>query len=74
MARGEAELLLDNQLLKDTFAKLERNAVEAAVNAGFSDDETRRTYTMQVRAIRSVWSDLRSHLGDVDTQPDDPVA
>lgn len=74
MSRGEAGLLLDSQLLKDTFAKLERNAVEMAVNARFDDDDTRRTGTQQVRAIRSVWSDLRTHLGATDTQPDDPVA
>lgn len=73
MSRGEAELLLDSQLLKDTFAWLEADALERAVNALPSDDETRRVCTMQVRALRSVREHLEALLRDTDTPTPDPV-
>lgn len=62
MSRGEAQLLLDSQLLKDTFAQMEADATERAITADVSDDERRRVSAMEVRAIRSVREELRSHL------------
>jgi len=57
--RGEAEYLLGSQLLQMIFAKLEQDAVERSIAAKPSDDETRRTCTQEVRAIRAVQRQLR---------------
>ena len=73
MSRGEVEMLLGSQLLKDTFARLEADALERAINAQPSDDETRRVCTMRVRALRSVREDLEALLRDTDTPTPDPV-
>ena len=58
--RGEAEYLLDSELLKEIFGQLERDALERAINAKASDDELRRTCTQEVRAIRAVRSQLET--------------
>lgn len=55
---GEAQALLDSEMLTDILSTLEKDAIEACVNAKPSDDETRRTNTNKVRAIR----DLREQL------------
>ena len=57
---GEAEYLLNNDLLKEIFDKLESDALETAVNAPLIDDETRRIATGEVRAIRSVRRKLKA--------------
>lgn len=56
----EAEYLLNNDLLIEIFARIERDAVEMAVNAPVGDDETRRNATGEVRAIRSVRRKLQA--------------
>lgn len=68
--RGEAEYLLDNQLLQKIFAKLEADALERAVNAQASDDEARRIATQEVRAIRAVQRQLRAFVeGETKAKP-----
>lgn len=62
--RGEAEYLLDSQLLQKVFADMEREALERAIAAKASDDSLRRTSLAEVRAIRAVQDQLKSHLGD----------
>ena len=62
--RGEAEYLLDSQLLKKVFADMEAGAFERAVTAKASDDSLRRTEMEKVRAIRAVQDQLRSLLSD----------
>lgn len=62
MSRGDAEYLLGNALLNAAFDALEKSALEGAVHAPMSDDETRRALLGEVRAIRSVRRKLRQAL------------
>lgn len=61
---GEAQYLLDNELLKEIFDQIEQTAIESAVCAKVGDDETRRNATGEVRAIRSVRQKLKLLLSD----------
>lgn len=56
--QGAAEQLLNHPLLKEIFDKLERSAMERAINAKPADDEQRRICTQEVRAIRAVRREL----------------
>ena len=71
--RGEAEYLLNSELLKEVFADLEASAIERAINAKASDDELRRTSTQEVRAIRAVQGQLRLFLNDKTKAKRSPV-
>ena len=55
---GEAQALVNSRLLNLIFDDLERAATEAAIYAPAGDDETRWTRACEVRAIRSVRSNL----------------
>ena len=57
---GEAQALLDSELLSQILAELESDAMEKGVNANPSDDETRRVGMTMVRAIRDLKSQLES--------------
>ena len=70
---GEAEYLLRNELLQETFARIEADALERCVQAPPGDDETRRLAAMQVRAIRSVRQELEALLRERATPADNPV-
>jgi hypothetical protein len=71
---GEAQYLLDNELLKEIFDQLERIAIETGINAKIGDDELRRLAASEVRAIRSVRLKLKSLLSDKTNQRTDTVA
>ncbi len=72
---GAAQQLLSNPLLNEILDEMERGAVEAAVNAPLSDDEQRRVSTMEVRAIRSLRSQLEIRAAGTTKQPNRvPVA
>jgi hypothetical protein len=59
---GQAEYLLNDDLLKQIFAQIERDALETAISAKPGDDETRRNAIGDVRAIRSVRWQLEAIL------------
>lgn len=69
---GEAEYLLANEMLIEIFARLERDAIEVAINAPLGDDETRRDATGEVRAIRGVRRKLEA-LARAKTNPPTPT-
>ena len=62
MSAGEAEYLLNNELLNEIFAGIERDALELGINASTADDEKRRCAMGEVRAIRSVREKLKALL------------
>lgn len=55
---GEAQRLLESEIIKEILDGMERDALDQCVDADPSDDETRRTSSTMVRAIR----DLRMQL------------
>ena len=57
---GEAQTLLASELLKQIFTELEQTAINIAVNAKITDDETRAASLAEVRAIRSVQRKLEA--------------
>lgn len=57
---GEALRLLESELLTEILDGMERDALDQCVNAAPSDDETRRTGTTLVRAIRDLRTQLES--------------
>jgi len=57
---GEAERLLNHPLFNEIFDGLENDAMEVAVQAKPSDDETRRTSMNEIRAIRSLRQKLKT--------------
>lgn len=59
---GEAQWLLDNELLNEIFAQIERDAIETAIGAQLGDDDMRRNATGEVRAIRGVRRKLEALL------------
>lgn len=67
MSEGEVQYLLDNEILRDIFDGLERDAIEAAVSA--DTDELRASSLGEVRAIRSVRRKLKTLLS-VKTNPE----
>lgn len=54
MLSGKAEQLLKDPDLVALFDQLERQSLESAINAKIGDDEARRNFLGEVRAIRSV--------------------
>lgn len=59
MSRAELEHLRDHPVLNRIFDDLEEAAFSQAVTAKINDDETRRNFMAEVRAIRSVRQKLR---------------
>ena len=59
---AEAEYLLRSELLNETLAGMERDALERAVNAPSADDEMRRIACETVRAIRQFRTELEAQL------------
>lgn len=70
---GEAKYLHDSELLNKIFDQIERDAVEAAINAGLGDDETRRNATGEARAIRSVRRKLKVLCAETSPRTDTVV-
>jgi len=66
--QGEAHYLLQHPLLNEILDGIERQAVETAVFARPSDDETRRTTMETVRVVRS----LREQLAEI-AEPTKPT-
>lgn len=60
LPNGEAERLLNHPLFDEIFDELENGAMEVAVQAKPSDDETRRTSMNEIRAIRSLRQKLKT--------------
>ncbi len=60
LPNGEAERLLNHPLINEIFDELESDAMEIAVHAKPSDDETRRTSMNEVRAIRALRQKLKT--------------
>jgi hypothetical protein len=60
LPNGEAERLLNHPLFNEIFDALESDAMEVAVQAKPSDDETRRTAMNEIRAIRSLRQKLKT--------------
>ena len=60
LPNGEAERLLNHPLINEIFDELENDAMEVAVQAKASDDETRRTSMNEIRAIRSLRQKLKT--------------
>lgn len=71
---GEALRLLQHPILVALFDEQEKDALERAINAQPGDDETRRTATGEVRAIRSVRRKLHLAAEGRVTLPNDPDA
>lgn len=57
---GEAQALIENQLLNEILDQLEDEAKEEAIAAELTDDEMRRASLGEVRAIRSLRAKLRA--------------
>jgi hypothetical protein len=70
---GEAQFLLDSEVIKDIFAQIERDAMELCVNAPLGDDETRRDASGEVRAIRRVRQKLEALAKAKTNLPPSPV-
>jgi hypothetical protein len=65
----EAAYLLEHELLKDIFDGLELDALNRAINADPSDDETRRASLGEVRAIQSVRRKLKALCAKTNPTP-----
>jgi len=57
---GAALELVNSPLLNEILDGFERDAIDAAINAHPSDDETRRVATTEARAIQSLRGKLLS--------------
>lgn len=54
-----ARQLLDHPLFDEIFADMEAGAINHAIAAALSDDETRAAYLSEARAIRALRQKLR---------------
>ncbi len=57
--RAAAKAMLDNPLFHLVMGDLEEAAINGCINAPVTDDETRRAYAAEVRAIRKFRSKLK---------------
>jgi anti-sigma factor RsiW len=69
---GEAQALASSDLLKALIDGLEKTAMDQAINADPTNDEARRAYLGEVRAIRAFRGRLAALLRER-TGPDNPV-
>lgn len=60
-----AEQLLQNPLFDEVMDYLERNAIEACINAELTDNETRAAAAAEARAIRNFRSACVSKLHNI---------
>lgn len=66
--RRAAQAVLDYPLLMELFADLERQAIDACLNAKLTDDETRLAHAIEARTIRSLLSRIRSLANEGQTE------
>ena len=59
---GEAQALLDNALLNDTLARMEREAADRVASASYADDDALRIAAGILRGIRKFREELQAHL------------
>ncbi len=66
---GQAEALLNDDLLQEVFRTLEQQAIDACIDAGPTDDELRRTTMQEVNALRDVQGKLKALLREETKSP-----
>ena len=60
MSRGDAEMLISNKTLNGILEKIERQAIEAALNAARDDDNARRDMAIKANAVRQIRRELHA--------------
>ena len=72
--QARASMLLQDDLLRRIFDRLERDAMQQIIAAPLGDDEARRNLSGEVRAIQSVRRKLSQIESGHVTLPNDPDA
>lgn len=72
--QARAKSLLDDDMLRRVFDALERDAVKQIIAAPIFDDESRRAWSGEARAIQSVRRKLSQIASGHVTLPDDTEA
>ena len=60
MSQAEANMLISSETLNGILEKIERQAIEAALNAARDDDNARRDMAIKANAVRQIRRELHA--------------